>query len=82
MRTCAALVSVFILIQSGSAQQSPGNAQLIAQRTAIEKELQQIAVVDRKVMVKMRDGKRMQADVYRPKNATGKILKTELRQGK
>ncbi len=72
MRTCAALASVFILIQSGSAQQ-PGNAQLIAQRTAIEKELQQVAVVDRKVMVKMRDGKRMQADVYRPKNATGKV---------
>jgi hypothetical protein len=73
MRTCAAVVSVFILIQSGSAQQGPGNTQLIAQRTAIEKELQQVAIVDRKVMVKMRDGKRMQADVYRPKNATGKV---------
>src|SRR5215471_14256836 len=73
MRTCAAVIPVFILIQAGWAQPAPGNTQLIAQRNAIEKELQQVAVVDRKVMVKMRDGKRMQADVYRPKNATGKV---------
>src|SRR5438309_1188136 len=73
MRIMAAALLAFLLIQSGFAQQGPGNAQLIAQRTAIEKELQQLAVVDRKVMVKMRDGKRMQADVYRPKNATGKV---------
>ena len=34
---------------------------------AIETELESLAVIDRKVMVPMRDGKRMQADVYRPK---------------
>ncbi|MEQ1645532.1 MAG: CocE/NonD family hydrolase, partial [Pyrinomonadaceae bacterium] len=44
----------------------------IARRNAIEAELQSIAVVERKVMVPMRDGKRMQADVYRPKNASKK----------
>ena len=32
---------------------------LIAKRNAIEQELESVAVIDRKVMVKMRDGKRM-----------------------
>ncbi|MDX2039699.1 MAG: CocE/NonD family hydrolase [Acidobacteriota bacterium] len=46
--------------------------EMIARRNAIEKELQEIAIVERKVMVPMRDGKRMAADVYRPKDATKK----------
>ncbi|WP_242108267.1 CocE/NonD family hydrolase [Luteimonas aquatica] len=56
-----------------AAQQRDPNAKLIAQRNDIEKRLQDIAVVERKVMVPMRDGKRMAADVYRPKNAKGKV---------
>ncbi|MBK6723881.1 MAG: CocE/NonD family hydrolase [Acidobacteria bacterium] len=44
----------------------------VARRNAIEAELQSIAVVERKVMVPMRDGKRMQADVYRPKDSSKK----------
>ncbi|HEY4093387.1 MAG TPA: CocE/NonD family hydrolase [Luteibacter sp.] len=52
---------------------TPEQKQLIAKRNDIEQKLEDIAVVDRKVMVKMRDGKRMAADVYRPKNATGKV---------
>jgi uncharacterized protein len=36
-------------------------------RNAIEFELQSLAVIERKVMVPMRDGVRMQADIYRPK---------------
>ncbi len=55
------------------AQQRDPDARLIAQRNDIEKQLQEIAVVERKVMVPMRDGKRMAADVYRPKNAKGKV---------
>ncbi|MEO8810924.1 MAG: CocE/NonD family hydrolase [Rhodanobacter sp.] len=47
--------------------------QIITQRNATEQELEKIAIVDRKVMVKMRDGKLMAADVYRPKNAVGKV---------
>jgi uncharacterized protein len=42
-------------------------------RDATEKELEQLAVIDRKVMVPMRDGKRMAADIYRPKKASGKV---------
>jgi predicted acyl esterase len=41
--------------------------ELIAKRNQIEKELADVAVIDRKVMVPMRDGKRMAADIYRPK---------------
>ena len=50
----------------------PLTPEMIARRNAIEKELQEIAIVERKVMVPMRDGKRMAADVYRPKDATKK----------
>ncbi len=46
--------------------------QLVAQRNALEKELKSIAVIDRKVMVYMRDGKKMAADIYRPKGDASK----------
>ncbi|MFN8574743.1 MAG: CocE/NonD family hydrolase [Gemmatimonadaceae bacterium] len=53
---------------------TPQNVQqLRARRDSLEAELQKVAFVDRKLMVPMRDGVRMQADVYRPKNATGKV---------
>ena len=45
---------------------------LIARRNASEKELESIAIIERKVMVPMRDGKRMQADIYRPKDESKK----------
>ena len=41
----------------------------VQQRWALERELQSIAVIERKVMVSMRDGARMAADIYRPKDA-------------
>jgi uncharacterized protein len=44
-----------------------------AQRWKLEKELQSIAVIDRKVMMPMRDGVRLATDIYRPKNASGKV---------
>jgi putative CocE/NonD family hydrolase len=43
-----------------------------AKRVATEKDLESIAIVDRKIMVHMRDDKRMAADVYRPKDTTKK----------
>ena len=43
------------------------------QRWRAENELQSIAVVERKVMMPMRDGVRLATDVYRPKNAPGKV---------
>ena len=41
---------------------------LRAVRWRIENELQSLAVVERKVMIPMRDGIRIQADIYYPKD--------------
>ena len=57
----AFLVAVISGVVSG--QQPTTTPEMIARRNAVEAELQSIAVVERKVMVPMRDGKRMQADV-------------------
>src|ERR1041385_3412306 len=68
-----AIVVMSLHCQSGAvlAQTRQGDA-AIAQREATEKELESIAIIDRKVMVPMRDGKRMQADIYRPKDESKK----------
>ena len=42
-------------------------------RKDLERELQSIAVVERKVMMPMRDGVRLATDIYRPKDATGPV---------
>ena len=50
---------------SAPAQARPDEA---THRNAIEEELESVAIIERKVMVPMRDGKRMQADIYRPRD--------------
>lgn len=61
------------LLPSLLAQPRPAaDPQVVAQRNALEAQLQKIAIVDRKVMVAMRDGKRMAADIYRPKDTSKK----------
>ena len=45
---------------------------MIARRNSIEQELQSLAIIERKLMIPMRDGKRMAADVYRPKDTSKK----------
>ncbi len=42
-------------------------------RIDTEKELQSLAIVERKLMLPMRDGVRLATDVYRPRNATGPV---------
>jgi len=42
-------------------------------RIDTEKELQSLAIVERKLMVPMRDGVRLATDVYRPRNASGPV---------
>ena len=46
--------------------------EVVAARNKTEAELQSIAIVERKVMVPMRDGKRMATDIYRPKDTSKK----------
>ncbi len=58
-------------IVAGQARQAPA-PDLITRRNALEAELQSIAIVERKLMIPMRDGKRMAADLYRPKDTSKK----------
>jgi putative CocE/NonD family hydrolase len=61
------------MVPAGRAQRTgPPNPELVAQRNALEKELESVAIIERKVMVPMRDGKRMAADIYRPKDQSKK----------
>src|SRR5690242_9739283 len=62
-------LSIQSLLGQGRGTATP---EVIARRNALEKELQSIAIVERKVMVPMRDGKRMATDVYRPKDTSKK----------
>ncbi|MEX1128602.1 MAG: CocE/NonD family hydrolase [Vicinamibacterales bacterium] len=56
------------------AQRGPGlSPEQVAQRWDREKELHSLAVVERKVMMPMRDGVRLATDIYRPKNADGPV---------
>ena len=71
-----AVVAPLLLATVAAGAQPPQQAnqlQLRARRDSLESELQRIAVVDRKVMVVMRDGLKMQADIYRPKSASSKV---------
>jgi uncharacterized protein len=61
---------IAIQIASGQGRGGSLTPEMIARRNSIEKELQSIAIVERKLMVKMRDGKRMATDVYRPKDTS------------
>ena len=54
---------------SAAAQQRGLPPEQVARRWDIEKQLSEIAIVERKLMVPMRDGVRMAADVYRPRTA-------------
>ena len=69
----AAISSVAAYAQRPSQSLTPEErAALIEKREAIEKQLEEIAIIDRKIMVPMRDGVRMQADIYRPKDTSKK----------
>ena len=65
--TGAMIVTTFVV--QGRPQ---SDQQLVDKRNKIEKELQSLAIVERKLMIPMRDGKRMATDIYRPKDTTKK----------
>ncbi len=54
-------------------QPAPLSASDKQKRTDTEAELQSLAVVERKLLIPMRDGVRLATDVYRPKNAGGPV---------
>ena len=69
----ATAVLLLASVQPAAAQRGGGMPDsLQATRWAVENELKSIAVVERKVMIPMRDGVRIAADIYYPKNASEK----------
>jgi putative CocE/NonD family hydrolase len=71
----AAAVTLFATLFAANAfaQPAPLSAADKQKRIDTEKELQSLAIVERKVLIPMRDGVRLATDIYRPKNATGKV---------
>ena len=67
----SAFLVILLQLAAGQARLAP-NPEQFARRQAIENELQSVAIVERKLMIQMRDGKRMAADLYRPKDTTKK----------
>src|SRR2546428_12892843 len=62
-----------ILEQRVQSQQRAGlTPEVIGRRNSVENELQAVAIVERKLMIAMRDGKRMATDVYRPQDTSKK----------
>ena len=73
-RTIIALGLISVFVSSAAfAQPAPLSGADKQKRLDTEKELQSLAVVERKVMIPMRDGVRLATDIYRPKNAAGKV---------
>jgi putative CocE/NonD family hydrolase len=64
---------LLVVVSAAAAQQRAASDSVIARRHATEAELQSIAVVERKLLIPMRDGVRLATDVYRPKNAPGRV---------
>jgi uncharacterized protein len=52
---------------------APVAADVAKQRQSQQDELATIAIVERKLLIAMRDGVRLQADVYRPRDASRKV---------
>ena len=61
------------LAATSLAQRGAMTPEQAERRWAVEKELASIAVIERKLMLPMRDGVRLATDVYRPKDAKGPV---------
>lgn len=68
-----ALSLVLLAAPLAQAQQGALSAAERQKRIDTEKELQALAIVERKLMLPMRDGVRLATDVYRPRNAAGPV---------
>ncbi len=65
--------SLLVLTSTAFAQPAPLSAADKQKRIDTEKELQSVAIVERKVLIPMRDGVRLATDIYRPREATGRV---------
>ena len=69
----ACCLAVMAAGNAGAQPRQQRDTVLAARRDSLERELEKVAVIDRKLMVPMRDGAKMQFDVYRPKNSSGPV---------
>ncbi|HTJ23245.1 MAG TPA: CocE/NonD family hydrolase [Gemmatimonadaceae bacterium] len=69
----ACCLAVMAVGNAGAQPRQSRDTVLAARRDSLERELEKVAVIDRKLMVPMRDGAKMQFDVYRPKNTSGPV---------
>jgi len=69
LAAAASLGTVELLAQGATPLSAPDRQKRIDQ----EAELQSIAIVERKVLMPMRDGVRLATDIYRPKAASGAV---------
>src|SRR3954470_9568538 len=70
--SCLALASVAATLVPRAVSQDRKPPQTPAEREEVETELASVAIIEHKLMVPMRDGKRMVTDVYRPKDQSRK----------
>jgi putative CocE/NonD family hydrolase len=74
LRFMSGVIACALTVAGGQAQQATALTQdQKDQRAQTEKELESISIIDRKVMVPMRDGVHLATDIYRPKNASGPV---------
>ena len=66
------LVVVIAGNQAVHSQRPQPRPEDIERRHSVERELQSVAIVERKLMIPMRDGTRIATDVYRPKDTSKK----------
>ncbi len=66
----ATVVAASVVMPAQQGTLSPAEQQ---RRIDLERELQTLAVVERRVMIPMKDGVRLATDIYRPKDAPGKV---------
>ena len=57
---------------AAGAARRPDDRRQKAERWRVENELASLAIIERKVMIPMRDGIRIPADIYRPKDTSKK----------
>ena len=67
------LAAMFAATAVTFAQRGAMTPEQAARRWDVEKELESVAVIDRKVMMPMRDGVRLATDIYRPKDSSKKV---------
>ena len=66
-------LSVFLGAAALPAQRGTLTQEQIDRRWELERELHSLAIVERKVMMPMRDGVRLATDIYRPKDVSSKV---------